>query len=161
MPEDIVNKMSMSDVTATDALIAGKSVSFYWSASKFFIIVFIILDIVNTVFAIHSFGRWVIALVIVILFTFWLSRRARVKLASTVAANIFLGFVAGLALAVFDIIWYHQWWYVLNLLRLPIIFGLIGLIVSIIFYLLFRSILLKQRKEASQPPLGSIRAPKR
>lgn len=161
MPEQVEKRMSMSDVAATDALIAGKSISFYWAASKFFIFVFIILDIINIVFDIHPYGRWVISLFMVMLFTFWLSRRARVKLNTAMAANIFLGVVSGLILAVFDIIWYHQWWYVLDLIRLPVILGFIGLAISIIFYLLFRSILINHRQEASKSTLGSTHSPKR
>ncbi|MDP2684594.1 MAG: hypothetical protein Q8P20_06120 [bacterium] len=124
-----------------DSLIAGKSLSFYWQSTKWFILLFVALEAVNIIFDIYAYGHWIIEAVMFLLFNFWLMRIRRLEFKTSMTASIFLGIGAGLLLAIFNIIWYHQVVYLLDLIRQPVIITAVGLVVSFGFFLLFKSLL--------------------
>jgi len=123
-----------------DYLIAGKGWQFYWQLTRLFVFVIIFLDILNIVFHIYIYGHWAIEVFVLVLFNLWLILKWRFKLNTNITASVILGILAGLLLAIFDIIWYHQFVYLLNFIRQPFILGLLGLAVSLTCYLLFQNI---------------------
>ena len=154
MQEPIEIKQPLAEAPKEDTLIAGKSLEFYWKASRLFMAVLVVLEIINIIFEVYEYGYWIIEVVIFIFFTAWLLKKWRVKLATAVIACAYLGIIAGLILAIFDIIWYHQWWYLLNLIRKPFLVGLVGIVTSFIFYLTFQSF--KTKKKGKEPKGGGI-----
>jgi len=152
MPEHVSIKQSEVTAHETNDLIAGKSLEFYWKTSRLFIAVLVVLEIINIIFEVYVYGHWIIEVVIFILFTAWLLKRWRVKLTTAIMGCVILGIIAGLLLAIFDIIWYHQWWYLLNLIRKPFLVGLVGLITTFIFYFSFRSFKTKKTSKGLGPP---------
>lgn len=135
-------------------LIAGKPMGYYWRMTRLFVILAVLLDIINAWLGILSYGRWIILGVVVLFLAWWSSHRGTVTMRSMLIAGGFFGILTGLTLAIIDIIWYHQWWYALNLVRLPILIGVLGIGVSFIGYFLFRSLLV--RREQSQTKGGGI-----
>lgn len=154
MSDSTEKNKSISETSSSEAQIAGKPLQFFWQSGRIFVIILVLAEIANEVFEVYEHGRWVIAGAISITFTYLIARRARTKLATAVAANAFVGVIAGLLLAVWDIIWYHQWYYILNLVRMPFILALIGMAGGFIFYVLFRSIL--TNKEIKESKGGGI-----
>jgi hypothetical protein len=141
-----INMPSMKAELGHD-FIVGKSLKFYWQAIKWFIVLLVVLDILNAVLEVYKHGHWIIEAAVFIIFSFYLLKRWRVALTTAITASVFLGIISGLLLAIFDIIWYHQWWYLLNFIRLPCIIGAVGVATSLAFYLLFQNIKFKQSKD--------------
>jgi len=128
-----------------DSLVAGKSLNFYWRSIRWFILIIAILDGLNIVFQlVPDYGHWVIEVAVFLVFNFWLLRIRRIEMKTVLTANILLGLGAGLLLAIFEIIWYHQVVYLLNLIRQPVIVTALGIVSSLTFYLLFKSLLSKK-----------------
>jgi len=147
MTEQPTINMPSMKVESSHDFIAGKSLKFYWQAIKWFIVLLVVLDILNVVFEVYEYGHWVIEAVIFVIFSFYLLKRWKVALTTAITASVFLGIISGLLLAIFDIIWYHQWWYLLNFIRLPCIISAVGIATSLAFYLLFQNIKFKQSKD--------------
>jgi len=124
-----------------DSLIAGKSLKFYWQTVRWFILLLVVLEVVNIIYDIYTYGHWIIEAVMFLLFNFWLMRIRRLEFKTSMTASIFLGIGAGFLLAIFEIIWYHQVVYLLNLIRQPVIITAVGLVISFGFFLLFKSLL--------------------
>lgn len=137
-----------------DDLIAGKGWQFYWQLVRLFVLAILILNIINIAFDIYVYGHWVIEIFIFILFNLWLILKWRFKLSTNVTASVILGILAGLLLAIFDVIWYHQFVYLLNFIRQPFILGVEGLVISVVFFLLFSN--LKSRSAESKPKKGNL-----
>lgn len=93
-----------------------------------------------------SYGRWIIAALMGVVLTWWMAKRGRVSMMTAVIAAAGMGMLAGFGLAVFDIIWYHKWWYVLNVIRMPFILGVIGMATGFACYVLFRNFITKREK---------------
>ncbi|MBU0598209.1 hypothetical protein KKF61_04420 [Patescibacteria group bacterium] len=137
-----------------DIHLAGKSLEFYWRVAKFFILLLVVLEILNIVLEVHEYGSWVAEVAVFILFSVWLVLRFRIKLMPTITTAAFIGVTSGLVLAIFEIIWYHQWWYLLNLIRQPFIIAAVGMATSFVLYLLIGS--LKTKKKNKEPKGGGI-----
>ncbi len=144
----------MNDATRPDSLIAGKDIVFYWKASRLFIILLVILEIINVVLNRIPYGTWLAVALVSVLFTWWLLRRFRVKLGVVIVANVIFGLCSGLLMAIFEIIWLHQWWYALNLIRRPILLAVTAAIIAGFFYLIFQGIINKNK--ISEPKGGGI-----
>lgn len=142
--------MTATPPSEADALIAGKEATFYWRASQLFVAILVVLEIIAIVIQQTRFGVWIAVALVAILFTWWLLRRWHVRLATALAANAVLGIIAGLLMAVFEIIWYHQWWYAMNLVRRPVMLGAAALAVGFIFYIVFQSIITKSTIKESK-----------
>lgn len=142
MPEEkeIAKNMETSSVGG-DSLVAGKSLKFYWQSVRWFIIILVALEAINIIYGNYNYGHWIIEAFVFLLFNFWLMRMKRVELKAAMTATIFLGIGSGLLLAIFEIIWYYQVVYLLNLLRQPVIVTVVGMVVGFTFYLLFKSLL--------------------
>ncbi len=154
MPEQTAHAISSSSTSEIDALIAGKSLGFYWKVSKFFILLMVVLEIANVILELYRYGNWIIEIVLFAILTLWLLKRYRVKIAVALFASIMISIVSGLLLAIFDTIWYRELWYLLNLVRKPCIISVVGIGSTFIFYLLFQSIIFKQ--ERNNPKGGGI-----
>lgn len=154
MPEQTAHIISSSAESGIDALIAGKSLGFYWKVGKFFILLMVVLEIANVILELYQYGNWIIEIVLFAILTLWLLKRYRVKIAVVLFASIMISIVAGLVLAIFDTIWYRELWYLLNLVRKPCIISAVGIGSTFIFYLLFQSIVFKQ--ERKNPKGGGI-----
>lgn len=142
MPEEITTSQNMgTSAVGDDSLVAGKSLKFYWQSIRWFIVILVILEAINIIYNVYSYGHWIIEALIFLLFNFWLMRMRRLEFKTAMSASIFLGIGAGLLLAIFEIIWYHQVVYLLNLIRQPVIITAVGLAVSFVFFLLFKNIL--------------------
>jgi hypothetical protein len=137
-----------------DSLIAGKDVAFYWKASRLFIVLLVILEIINVVLNRIPYGTWLAVALVSVLFTWWLLRRFRVKLGAVITANIIFGLCSGLLMAIFEIIWLHKWWYALNLIRRPLLLAAVAAIIAGIFYIVFQNII--TRNKISEPKGGGI-----
>lgn len=129
---------------AGDASIAGKPLAFYWRAGRLFAVLLILLEVIVIVAGWYVLGHWLVEAGVFVLLTWWLLRRFQVRLATALTAAIFVAVVVGLGLAIFEVIWYHQWWYLLDLIRRPFLIGAVGVAASFTFYLLFRSITIKR-----------------
>ena len=90
MPEEIPVS-PIYEGGAQDSLIAGKEVAFYWKASRLFIVLLVILEIINVVLNRIPYGTWLAVALVSVLFTWWLLRRFRVKLGAVITANIIFG----------------------------------------------------------------------
>jgi len=154
MQEQTASKTQALTPVETNDFVAGKSLKFYWQAIKWFIVLLVVLNIFNIVFEVYEYGHWVVEVVVFIIFSFYLLKRWKVKVMTVVTASIFLGLASGLLLAIFDIIWYHQWWYLLNLVRQPFIVSLVGAVTSLVFCLLFNN--LKFRNKSKDLKGGGI-----
>ncbi len=132
------------------AQIAGKTLVYYWKTVRWFVIGLVIVEILNVWLGVIPYGRWVLAGLLAVGLTWWMAKRGRVSMMATVTAGAIMGMIAGLALAVFDIIWYHQWWYVLNIVRMPFLLGMIGVAIGFTFYVLFRSMITKRERSDSK-----------
>ncbi|MFA6098028.1 MAG: hypothetical protein WCV50_04480 [Patescibacteria group bacterium] len=139
MPE-IIQEKNDNISADNDALIAGKSPSFYWQASRWFALLLVVLEALNIKFDFFKYAEWVIIVAVFAVFAFWLQTRRRISLTAALVAGVFLGVISGLLLAIFDIIWYHQWWYLLNLIRMPFINTAVGAATILVFYLLIQSL---------------------
>lgn len=132
------------------ALIAGKSLSYYWQAVRWFVAGLVALEILNVWLSVIPYGRWVLSGLMAIGLTWWMAKRGRGSMMVAIVSSAIMGVVAGLALAIFDIIWYHQWWYVLNIIRMPFLLGMIGIATGFTFYVLFRSMITKRERSDSK-----------
>lgn len=119
-----------------DASIAGKSLLFYWRSGWLFIVVVVVARLVGIMLALSTYVRWGIIAVVFALYTWWLIKRYRIALSTTVTAGIIAGVVSGLLITVFELVWYHEWWYILNFIRQPVITGAIGGVAGFIVYIL-------------------------
>ncbi|MFA5134253.1 MAG: hypothetical protein WC505_00490 [Patescibacteria group bacterium] len=135
-----------------DSLIAGKSLAFYWRASRFFIVVLAAATAACEIYEVSRYIRWGSLAVICVLFCSWLIVRFNLKLATVLAAAVYLGAITGLVVALFDIVWYHQWWYLLNIIRKPFILGGISVVAGFVTYLVLQSI--RTRGNAATPKGG-------
>jgi len=147
MQESVTAKTSSFGSHGRDDLIAGKSISFYWQAARLFIVLLLFLEILNIIQDINKHGHWIIEVVVFLLFNWWIFKRWKLDLPTMAVASIFLGVLTGLSLAMFEIIWYHQWWYTLNIIRQPFIIGLVGTATSLLFSLLFQNLKFNKNKK--------------
>ena len=136
--------------TSKDELIAGKSLHFYWQATKWFILLLVVLEAVNIIFSINEYGHWFIEALVFILFNFWLLRIRRLEYNTALVASIFIGIGGGLGLAVFEILWYREYIYLLNVIRQPFIITALGIVASFTFFLLFKNLLSKKDNNKSK-----------
>jgi hypothetical protein len=130
-------QLSFSDGITPDGTIAGKDLGFYWRLTRLVILLLLILEIVIIVFFDkYPYIHWIIEGLGLILISWVLLKNYQVKITSIMAAGGFLGFILGLLIAIFEIIWYHKWWYFLELISRPIWMGFSGiafcLVVSLI-----------------------------
>jgi len=154
MTEQDQVKKSVPENNEENDLIAGKSLGFYWKASKFFILLMVVLEIANVILELYQYGNWIIEIVLFAILTLWLIKRYRIKLAVVLFTSSMVGVIAGLLLAIFDTIWYRELWYLLNLIRKPCIISAVGIGSTFLFYLLFQSIVFKQQH--NNPKGGGI-----
>lgn len=147
MPEQFEEQIGTTD---TDSQIGGKDVSFYWKASQIFIALLVILEIINALVNRLPYGTWIVIAIVAVLCTWWLLKRFKVRLIVALTTNAVVGICSGIIFAVFEIIWRHKWWYVLNLISWPVMFAAAGMVVAGIFYLVFQSILTKNRIKESK-----------
>lgn len=141
MVADKQTNMPISSGFAADDTIAGQKLSFYWRVTRGLILLLLILEIVIMVVNQYLYLHWVAEPLIFFILSWVLIKKYKVRLNTLVAASIFLGVIAGFLLAIFEIIWYHQWWYLFDLIRLPILLSIEGFIVSVILTLIFKSLL--------------------
>ncbi len=125
--------------THITASIAGKNVRFYFRASWFFILLALVLEVINTAIVDYEYSRWIIVAAISILYTLWLLKRLSVSRGAVITASVVWAVSAGLLVAIFDVIWYHQWWYLLNIVRLPFLYSVVGVAVSVLLSILIKS----------------------
>lgn len=135
--------MPISRGLADDDTIAGQRLSFYWKATRGLIFLLLILEIANIIIDRYLFLHWIFEGFVFILLNWVLMRKYKSGLGMQISASIFLGIVAGLILAIFEIIWYHQWWYFLEIIRLPVLLSIYGLVVSVIMAIIFKNIIKK------------------
>ncbi len=126
MPDQAGNANYSSLSHDVDASIAGKSLLFYLRSGWFFVILVIIFKFVGIIFALNQYVRWGLVAVVFAMYTWWLSRRFRISVWTGVAACVIVGIQAGLVITVFELIWYHEWWYVMNFIRQPVLLGVAG-----------------------------------
>jgi hypothetical protein len=139
-----------STVSDSDSLIAGKDFTFYWKASRLFVILLLVLEIIVVVSNRIPFGTWIAVALVAVLFTWWLLQRFKVGFIAALVANTLVGVLTGILMAVFEIIWFHRWWYALNLIRRPVMLSVAAVIVAAIFYITFQSILKKNKIKESK-----------
>ena len=145
MPNGQQTNIPISQAFAKDDTIAGKPLKFYWRVARWFIILLVILDIGMIVIDRWLYLHWVFEAVIFLMLSFVISRIYESRLNTAMAAGIFTGFIAGFLIAVFEIIWYHEWWTLLNVIARPLWMGLGGSLVAGIFGLIFQNILKKDK----------------
>ncbi len=142
MVEETTTSQNMENSSVVgESLVAGKSLKFYWQSVRWFILLLVGLEALNIIYDIYKYGHWIIEAIIFLLFNFWLMRLRRLEFNTSITATVFLGIGSGLLLALFEIIWYHQVVWLLNLIRQPVIITAVGLVVNFTFYLLFKSLL--------------------
>jgi len=124
MPDQDVQPRDSYAGPQADASIAGKSILFYWHSGWLFIVLTLIVKAISDVVELSSFVRWPL-FILVLLWYIWLIRK-KVSMWSAMAAGIIVGSLGGLLIAVFELLWYHKWWYVMNFIRQPVIFGVAG-----------------------------------
>jgi hypothetical protein len=150
MAEQFEEQLTAAPLEQPDSLIAGKDFMFYWKTSQLFVVLLAVLAIVNIIVNRIWFGIWIVVAAVAILFTWWLLKRFRVRLSVALTANAMLGLLAGLLVAIFELIWYRQWWYLMDLVRLPLMLGAAAMLVSFIFYIVFQSIIIKNTIKESK-----------
>jgi hypothetical protein len=150
MAEEFESQSSAPTVGQSDSLIAGKDITFYWKTCQLFVVFLVILEIVAIVINQTRLGVWIAVALVAVIYTWWLLRRWHIRLTTALFANAMLGVLAGLVMAVFEIIWYRQWWYALNLIRLPLMLGAAAIIAGFIFYIIFQSIIIKNTIKESK-----------
>lgn len=144
MPNGQQTNIPISRGLEADDTIAGQKLYFYWKATRGLIILLLILEIANIIIDRYLFLHWIFEGLVFVLLSWVLMRKYKSSLGTQIAASIFLGMVAGLILAIFEIIWYHQWWYLLDLIRLPVLLSIYGLVVSVIMAIIFKNIISKR-----------------
>lgn len=145
---------TMPAAPAEQALIAGKGLAYYWQTVRWFVVALVVLAIINSTFRISPWGRYVATVLIAVALAWLLARRGRDSLIGAAVAGTMMGVLAGGTLAIFDIIWYHQWWYILNVVRMPCILGGISMAVGCAGYLVFRNSI--HKRERSDTKGGGI-----
>lgn len=135
--------MPISRGLEADDTIAGQKLSFYWRVTRGLIFLLLILEIVNIVIDRYLFLHWVSEGLVFIILNWVLMKKYKAGLGVQVAASVFLGLVVGLILAILEIIWYHQWWYFLEIIRLPVLLSIYGLVVSVIMAIILKNIIKK------------------
>lgn len=145
MFNEMQTNIPISQGFTRDDTIAGKPLRFYWRVSRGLVFLLVILDIIIIVIDRFLFLPWVFGALVFLILSFMVTRIYQVKLAAAFAAGIIAGAIAGLAIAIFEIIWYHQWWTLLNLIARPIWMGLGGGVVTAICSLIFQNIIKKDK----------------
>lgn len=145
MPNGQQTNIPISQGFAQDDTIAGKPLGFYWRLTRGLVILLVIVDIIIIVVDRYVFLHWIFEALIFLILSLFMSRRYQVKLSSGLAAGVIAGLLAGLAIAIFEIIWYHQWWTLLNLIARPLWMGLGGGIVTVIFSAIWQMIFKKNQ----------------
>lgn len=152
---ELTEQNYVSGSAPDNSFIAGKPLRYYWRVAWFFILVAIALEVIFKVSgSTTSWWRWVAVAVISLLMTIWLATRLRVQLGTVIAANVFWGILTGLALAILEIFWYHEWWYLLNIIRLPFLLGCAGLMVGGISFIALQFLMAK--KQPNEPKGGGM-----
>lgn len=126
MPDQVGNANYSSLSHDVDASIAGKSLLFYLRSGWFFVILVTVVKFIGIVFALNQYIRWGLIAAVFVLYAWWLARRFRVGVWTGVTAGIFVGVQAGLIITVFELIWYHEWWYIMNFIRQPVLLSVLG-----------------------------------
>jgi len=142
MPEVSGDKPT-SVTSVEDNLIAGKKLHFYWRATRWLIGILIVVEVAAVMIDQYAYARWIVEVLAFFLLVYFLVRKYKVRVNTTVFASGYAGVVAGIFVAIFHIIWYHEWWYLMGLIRLPFILGLLGILVSFISYLILQGFLTK------------------
>ncbi|XOU94063.1 MAG: hypothetical protein ACNFW9_04425 [Candidatus Kerfeldbacteria bacterium] len=145
--KNLENKVKLS---GDESLIAGKSLSFYWQTVKWFILLLIVLEVINITFNVYEYGHWIIEVFVFIVFSFWLLRIRRLEFNTALVASIFIGIGGGIGLAIFEIIWFHEFVYLLSLIIQPFIITVVGAVSSFTFFLLFKNLLSKRDNNKSK-----------
>lgn len=139
-------QLSFSDGITPDATIAGKDLGFYWRVARWLILLLLILEIILIVFFDkYYYIHWIIEVLGLIFVPLVLLRNYQVRLTTIMAAGGFLGFVLGMLIAIFEIIWYHKWWYILDLISRPIWTGLAGIVFCLIITLILNIFIKKKQ----------------
>ncbi|MFA5052087.1 MAG: hypothetical protein WC544_03450 [Patescibacteria group bacterium] len=136
MPDQEAHISHSSPSHDVDASVAGKSLLFYWRAGWFFMLVIVLVRLAGIMFALNTYVRWGIVVAVFALYAWWLISRFKVALWTAVTAGIIVGAAGGVIITVFELIWYHEWWYILNFIRQPIITGAIGGAVGFMIFFL-------------------------
>ncbi|MFH0804894.1 MAG: hypothetical protein V1916_01720 [Patescibacteria group bacterium] len=138
MPDQQPNSQPLPTPTherGDDELIAGRPLMFYVRALWPYAAALVVLEVVNIVFDVHRYGHWIIEVAVFAAAAWHMHRRLRSGFATMLAGAALVAVTVGLVLAVFDTAWYHHWWYILNLIRRPVMIGAVGLAVSAAVYL--------------------------
>jgi hypothetical protein len=150
MPE-LTEQNYVSGSPPDNSFIAGKPLRYYWRVAWFFIVLAIALEVIFKVSgSTTSWWRWLAVAVISLLMTLWLATRLRVQLSTVITANVFWGLLSGLALAILDIFWYHEWWYLFNIVRLPFLLSCAGLVIGSISFVTLQLFITKKQSNASK-----------
>lgn len=130
-------QLSFSDGITPDATIAGKDLGFYWRVARWPILLLLVLEIIIVIsLDKYYYIHWIIEGLGLIFISLVLLRNYQVKLTTIMVTGGFLGVVLGMLIAIFEIIWYHKWWYILDLISRPIWMGLGGIIFCLIVTLI-------------------------
>ncbi|MDD5039701.1 MAG: hypothetical protein PHY34_00965 [Patescibacteria group bacterium] len=147
MDELAVHNAFAATGPADDASIAGKSLLFYWRATRIIIVLLILLEIGAVVYDLFlPYGPWIADAIAFVLMTGWLLKRYQVRLSTAIAAAIYVSCIAGLLLVIFDLAWYRELVYLLNIIRRPFITGCIGIAITFGTYLIYQTLTTKRNR---------------
>lgn len=140
-------QLSFSDGITPDDTIAGKNLGFYWRLTRWLIFLLLIVEIIIIIFfESYSYIHWIIEGLGLIFIIWILLKNYQVRLSTIMAAGGFIGFVLGTLVAIFEIIWYHKWWYLLELISRPIWMTLGAIIFCLIVSLILNNFIKKGKK---------------
>jgi len=130
---------------AHDDLIAGKKLRFYWQNTRLLIIAIFAVEAIIAVLDQFEFLTWVVEVIAFFILAYFLARKHKAKINTTLFASGYAGVLAGFIVAIFQLIWYREWLYALNLIRLPFIYCVLGIVVSFVSYLLLQGFISKKK----------------
>lgn len=146
MAEYTTPEKTVAAAEAADTLLAGKPLEFYWRATRLFMVLLVVLEAVVIIGGWFRYGHWAVEAVVGILVTFYLLRRWQVRLMTALVASFMAGVGTGLAVALVELIWYRHWWYVLDLIRRPVLMSLAMVVTSFLFYIVFQSLITRKKE---------------